>query len=281
MQPLGRGQFSQVYVAKHLRTGIQVALKKVQIFDIMDAKQRNDCIKEVRILLSLDHPNIVQCLDYFIEDNELVIVLEWAQAGDLQQLINKRREQGQPFDEPHVWAFFAQICGALRHMHERRMMHRDIKPSNIFLTADGTLKLGDLGLSRYFSSKTMQAQSMVGTPYYMSPECIKGVAYDWSSDMWSLGCLLYEIAALRSPFYQDGLNYYTLGKSISSGQYQPLPDSCPDSIRDLVARLLVPDPKQRPAIQQVHDYAEGMLHALCATQNGHAPTRRPSQTRGT
>ena len=77
--------------------------------------------------------------------------------------------------------------------HTHRIMHRDIKPSNVFLSADGVVKLGDLGLSRYFSSKTQQAQSMVGTPYYMSPECIRGQPYEWSSDTWSLGCLLYEL----------------------------------------------------------------------------------------
>eukprot|EP00891_Asterochloris_glomerata_P006403 jgi/Astpho2/6403/Aster-08090 len=87
-------------------------------------------------------------------------------------------------------------------MHARRMMHRDIKPGNMFVTYNGTLKVGDLGLSRHLSSRTMQAQSMVGTPYYMAPECIRGHPYDWSSDVWSLGCLLYEMAAMRSPFWR-------------------------------------------------------------------------------
>ena len=90
---------------------------------------------------------------------------------------------GTPLSEGDVWNIFSQLCGAVAHMHAHRIMHRDIKPSNVFISSDGVAKLGDLGLSRYFSSKTAQAQSMVGTPYYMSPECIRGQPYEWSSDV--------------------------------------------------------------------------------------------------
>ena len=96
-----------------------------------------------------------------------------------------------------MWGHFTQVADALAHMHERRVMHRDIKPANVFITAAQTVKLGDLGLGRYFSSKTDMVHSTVGTPYYMSPECIQGGGYDFKSDIWSLGCLLYELATLR------------------------------------------------------------------------------------
>ncbi|CAE7775053.1 Nek7, partial [Symbiodinium microadriaticum] len=103
-------------------------------------------------------------------------------------------------------------------------MHRDLKPANIFLTLDGTVKVGDLGLSRELSENTYQAHSKVGTPLYMSPEVLRGDGYDFKSDIWSIGCLLYELAMLKSPFKSEGLNLYSLFQKISQGEYSPLPD---------------------------------------------------------
>lgn len=91
------------------------------------------------------------------QDNEMVIILEWAEAGDLGQLLKQRAQEGQFFEPAHIWQLFYQVCSAMKHMHDRRMMHRDLKPGNIFVASDGSLKLGDLGLSRYFSSRTLQA----------------------------------------------------------------------------------------------------------------------------
>jgi NIMA (never in mitosis gene a)-related kinase len=257
VKAIGKGKFAIVYRAHRIGDDQIVALKRISV-DMMNDKAREKCLKEVRLLQSLDHPNIIHYMDSFITDNDLIIIYEWAAAGDLKRQIRKAQEKGVGFEERVIWKYFSQIANAIQHMHERRIMHRDLKPANIFLTLDGTIKVGDLGLSREFSEHTHQAHSKVGTPLYMSPEVIKGDGYEFKSDIWSLGCLLYELAVLKSPFKAEGINLYSLLHKISNGDYQPIPDHYSDELRNLAHAMISTNPEDRPDINYICEMAQRM-----------------------
>lgn len=266
IKPLGKGKFSIVYMAKRLTDDSMCALKKINIFDMMVPKQREKCLKEVRLLQSLDHPNIVKLKDSFIDNNELLIIVEWAEKGDLKWLIRRAVSRDVRFKETEIWEYSRQLSSALDHMHQKRIMHRDLKPANIFVAIDGALKLGDLGLGRFFSSQTLEAFSKVGTPLYMSPEVLRGAGYDMRSDVWSLGCVLYELAMLRSPFKSDQqLSLYDLFVRISKGDYPPLPESlCSSDFRELISWMLALDPEKRLHCHQVLEICTARVATLVA-----------------
>ena len=258
LKPIGKGKFSVVYRARRRSDGAPVALKRLAT-DLMDAKSREKCLQEVRLLQSLDHPNVIQYLDSFFDGRELVIVVEWAAAGDLKRQLRKARERALRFEERVIWKYFAQVCDALAYLHGRRILHRDLKPANVFLTLQGQVKVGDLGLSRLMGEQTMEAHSRVGTPLYMSPEVLRGDGYGWKSDVWSLGCLLYEMAQLHSPFKAEAAqSLYGLCEKVNRGEYPPLPDMYSQELHTLAHAMISLDPTQRPDIRTVCRVAHEM-----------------------
>lgn len=130
----------------------------------------------------------------------------------------------------------------LEYIHGRKILHRDIKLTNIFLTGNNTVKLGDFGISRVLESTHDSAQTVVGTPYYMSPEVCESKPYTYKSDVWSLGCVLYELCALEHPFNADNL----LGLVYKIVQETPkdIPEIYSQDLQDIVNWLLTKDPAQ-------------------------------------
>ncbi|KAL4116003.1 hypothetical protein PRIC2_013005 [Phytophthora ramorum] len=296
LKPIGKGKFSVVFKAKRRCDGQAVALKKIAIFDMMNLKAREKTLKEVRLVQSVSHPNIIQYLDAFVQNNELYIAFEWAEAGDLKRQIRKANEKGVRFDERTIWRYFTQLCGAILYLHQGRIMHRDLKPANIFLTLKGVVKVGDLGLGRYLSENTVEARSKVGTPLYMSPEVLRGESYDWKSDVWSMGCILYELAMLRSPFKSEGLNLVGLFQKINKGHYEDIPEVYSEHLRGLVKRMISLMASDRPSVQEVWEFCrtrppsaalqERMRrHQTAAENNNDAsstePESRSARTRNT
>ncbi len=220
---------------------------------MMDQKQREKCLQEVKLLQSVDHPNIVKYLDSFISDNELYIAIEWADKGDLKRFIKKYLQEGDKIDEIMIIEYTRQLGSALLHMHEKRIIHRDLKPANILIFSDGLLKLGDLGLGRYMSDETFKAFSKVGTPLYMSPEVIRNDGYDFKSDVWSLGCVIYELVTFKSPFRTDEkISLYDLFTKINKGDYPRIMDEKYGTfIKDLIEKMLKVNPEERISLEEV------------------------------
>ena len=192
-----------------------------------------------------------------VPNNSLGIVIEWATGGDLRKHLSNIAKKNIKLPEPVIWKSFVQICNAIAHMHDRRVLHRDLKPANIFLMENGSIKVGDLGLGRTLSDDTPEAFSKVGTPLYMSPESLKGEAYNEKSDIWSLGCILYEMAMLRSPFKEKGLKMFQLFEKIIKGSYPEIPSNdiySPYYIK-LVNIMLSQNTDDRPTIWKTRTIA--------------------------
>eukprot|EP00903_Cladosiphon_okamuranus_P017257 g15902.t1 len=214
------------------------------------------CLKEVGLLKNLTSPNIVQLHTWFLDGNALWVVMDWVDGGDLRGLLERTKKAGNRLSELTIWRLFTQICDGLLHMHGERIMHRDLKPANILISRDGTVKLGDLGLGRYLDVHSVLAMSRVGTPLYMSPETLKGRGHGMVSDIWSLGCVLYELTMLASPFEGRHLTLKTLFRKIVRADYPPIDNTLyNEHFANLVAHLLIPDPNARPKISVVQPAA--------------------------
>lgn len=167
-------------------------MKKVKL-QKLSSKEKENALNEVRILASINHPNVIGYKEAFFEDatNCLCIVMENADGGDMLQIINAKKKQRSGFSENTIWHYFIQIVRGLKALHDLRICHRDIKCANLFLTKAGVVKLGDLNVSKVAKKGLLRTQT--GTPYYCSPEVWKDQPYDHRSDIWSLGCVLYEM----------------------------------------------------------------------------------------
>ena len=153
----------------------------------------------------MSHSNITMYIESFVEGSKLYIVMEHADGGDLSTLISNKRNSGTRWSEEEVMRMFVQICLALNHVHEKNILHRDLKSQNIFLTSKGLVKLGDFGIAKVLDATDGQAQTQIGTPYYLSPEICDSRPYGRKSDVWSLGCILFELISLELPFQANSL----------------------------------------------------------------------------
>lgn len=204
---------------KRASDGAVYALKKVKMGKL-STKEKENALNEVRILASVSHETIIGYKEAFFEDASscLCLVMEYADDQDLYQKIVKQQKNKQFFDEKQIWPVFIQVVRALNVLHSRKILHRDLKSANVFLSKQNHARLGDLNVSKVAKKGMLYTQT--GTPYYASPEVWQDKPYNSKSDIWSLGCVLYEMVTLKPPFRANDMN--GLYKRVLKGAYPPI-----------------------------------------------------------
>jgi len=238
---LGKGSFGVVYKVKKKSNKSIYVMKQINISS-MKSKMRSIALNEVKILKSLENPYVVKYYDSFIERDQLNIIMEYCEGGDLSQYI--KSHTGKQVAEAKIWKFFIQMCVGLDYIHHKKILHRDIKALNIFLTKDGDIRIGDLGVAKILADSVNFAHTMVGTPYYLSPEMCEEKPYNEKSDIWALGCVLYELCVQKHPFQAHSQG--TLILKIIKGRYSPVSSFYSQELIEIVNLCLNRDYKKRP-----------------------------------
>ena len=197
---LNQGSFGKIYLVERRDEQQQFAMKTIKLAGI-NRYQRSSILTEVKILLTNTSEYLLKCYDLFIHRQRLCIVTEYVDGGDLDQYIKKNKA----ISHNTIMQVFLKICVGINAMHSNHIMQRDIKPANVLITKTGNIKICDFGISKMLEY-TKVASTMVGTPYFMSPEQMNKRHYDYKSDVWGVGCVLYTLLYNKYPFHGSSLH---------------------------------------------------------------------------
>ncbi|KAM8902492.1 serine/threonine-protein kinase Nek3 isoform 2-T2 [Spinachia spinachia] len=242
---IGEGSFGRALLVRCKNTQEKYVVKEVQL--PKNPSKLENSRREAILLSRMKHLHIVAFREAFEADDLLCIVMEYCSAGDLLQRI--RQQKNMQICVEDILRWFAQMCAATVHIHDKRVLHRDLKSKNIFLTDNGTIKVGDFGSACILNSSKAYAHTYVGTPYYVAPEIWDNKPYNNKSDVWSLGCVLYELCTLRHPFQAS--SWRSLILKVCRGAYPPLPDRLPYELHYLLKQMFKTNPKDRPSLHSI------------------------------
>ena len=245
---IGEGSFSTVYKVQRKKDGIIYALKRVK-FAKLNEKEKSNALNEIRILASINNKNIISYKEAFFDENDssLDIVMEYADQGDLFQLITEHKKTKKHFTEEEIWSALIQLLNGLKSLHELNILHRDLKSANVFLFKGGIVKLGDLNVSKI--TRKGMGYTQTGTPYYASPEVWKDKPYDSKSDIWSLGCVIYEMCALNPPFRAQ--NMEELFKKVIRGYYPDISNRYSKDLSEILKLMIQTEVGARPSCDEL------------------------------
>jgi len=255
VRPIGSGSFGQVFLVVHRLEQRCYVMKEIAAWATMDDKQRESTQLEVQLLSALTHPNIVGFRDSLVNgQGHLAIFMEYCEQGDVDTYLQESKKVGNMPGEAKVLEWFAQMVLAIHALHVRKILHRDLKTQNIFLTGSRVnhafaLKLGDFGIAKVLNTTMDLAMTQIGTPFYMSPEMFNNKPYGYKSDVWGLGCVLYEVVNGQRPFDAQSIN--GLAMKVVQGRYTPITSSCTDDTKLLIKSLLSTNPAHRPTLQEI------------------------------
>ncbi len=250
---VGVGGIGILYRARQLRLDRPVALKVVEPEVARDPVARERLRREARAVASLDHPNVVPLYEAGEEDGTIYIVTRWIDGTELGALI----QNGGPLDPVGAARATAQIAAALEMAHEKGLVHRDVKPSNVILTDEGHVYLTDFGLAKRAETAPglTRADLMLGTVDYVAPEQIEGSEPDARSDVYSLGCVLFEMLMGAAPFanQKGGMAKMWAQVNADPPSVRDRRPDVPEALEDVMRRAMAKDPNARPSAARLRD----------------------------
>lgn len=246
IKKIGRGSYGTVFKARQVSSGKIVAIKTIPV-NGQKKDEIQQALNEIRILGSNLSPYLVEYIDSFIDNQSMDfwIVMEFMPDGDLKNLLDNHKEKNTKFSESFLWRIFIQILIGIRDLHQNSIIHRDIKPANIFINKEKvSVKIGDLNISKILKNNQSLAETQIGTPFYLAPEIWMRNTYDYKVDIFSLGCVVFEMAALQHPFYSR--NTMDLQKKILMAKIPELPQHFSKEFSLILKLCMSRDLKQRP-----------------------------------
>ena len=247
---LGSGSFGRVFLVSHNETKELFALKTIEKRKIMMTYGKLDIIfDEINIHSKLNHQNIIKLYNVYEEDESIHIIMEYANNGNLYQLIKKEKNG---FSESKAFEYFIQVINAVYYLHSNNIIHRDIKPENILIGDDNKLKLCDFGWAKELTLENRS--TFCGTMEYMAPEIVGSENYDYSVDIWSLGILLYEMLFGHSPFTANAINDIIQNIKTHDLNYDDNNKKISNSCKDLIQKLLNMNPQKRLKIKDILEH---------------------------
>ncbi|XP_027556384.1 serine/threonine-protein kinase Nek4 isoform X1 [Neopelma chrysocephalum] len=247
LRAVGKGSYGEVSLARHRQDRKQYVIKKLNLRNA-PSRERRAAEQEAQLLSQLRHPNIVTYRESWQgQDGHLYIVMGFCEGGDLYHKL--KEQKGKLLPESQVVEWFVQIAMALQYLHEKHILHRDLKTQNIFLTRTNIIKVGDLGIARVLENQYDMASTLIGTPYYMSPELFSNKPYNHKSDVWALGCCVYEMATLKHAFNAKDMN--SLVYRIIEGKLPPMPKDYSPQLVAIIQTMLSKKPEERPSVKSI------------------------------